>query len=73
MTTLETILTAAVSLLTCSNIIQIFYIRATQKKLNAEAMGTTDNVLYKRIAYLDERITKLEDLACFDKSCKNRI
>ncbi|NCC99989.1 MAG: hypothetical protein EOL95_09870 [Bacteroidia bacterium] len=72
MSTLELILSAVSTVLTASNVVEIFYIRATRKRMQAEASEKSDAVLYKRIAYLDERVSKLEELACFDKDCKYR-
>jgi len=72
MTTLELILSTCTTLLVSSNVVQVFYIRATRKKLTAEASASTDAVLYKRIEYLEKRVSNLEKLACYDSDCKYR-
>ena len=33
----------------------------------------SDKVLMVRIKFLDERVTKLERLACFNTECKQRV
>ena len=35
--------------------------------------GDSDKVLTDRIRFLDERVTNLEELACFKKDCKLRV
>lgn len=80
MTTLEIILTSAVGILTASNFLQFFSIKELKAKQRAEITdqqtdteGKKDNILYARIDFLDKRITKLEELACFNADCKNRV
>ncbi len=80
MGTLEIVLTSLVSILTASNLLQFFSIKEIKSKQKAETKDqetTTkskeDNILYARIDFLDKRITKLEELACFSRDCKQRI
>lgn len=80
MGTLEIILTSLVSILTASNLLQFFSIKEIKNKQKAETKdqetstkSKEDNILYARIDFLDKRITKLEELACFSSDCKQRI
>ena len=80
MNTLEIILTSLVSILTASNLLQFFSIKQIKAKQDAETKdqetttkGRKDNILYARIEFLDKRITKLEELACFNVDCKQRV
>jgi len=54
------------------NVVQLVMLKETKKKATAEAMQLTDSVLLKRIDFLDERVTRLEKVACFDLDCKVR-
>lgn len=79
MSTLEIILTAISGILTASNFAQFVGIRSLRRKVSSEADivkteadKAQDSVLYKRIEFLDARVTKLEQIACFDKDCKLR-
>ena len=72
MTTFEIILSSVITLLASGNIIQFFMFRSVKKKADAEAMLLNDSVLLKRIDFLDERVTRLEKVACFDLDCKIR-
>lgn len=72
MTTIEIILSFASTLLASGNVVQFFVIRSVKKKADAEAMLLNDSVLLKRIDFLDERVTRLEKVACFDLDCKIR-
>ena len=69
---LELILSFLASGSLVGNIIQFVTLRAVRKQKMAEASKTMDEVLYRRIDFLDERVTNLEKLACFDKECKLR-
>lgn len=80
MSTLEIILSSLVTFLTASNVVQFFSIKQIKAKQDAETKDqetTTkskeDNILYARIDFLDKRITKLEELACFNVDCKQRV
>lgn len=72
MTTLEIILTVITSSSFIANIVQFFTLKSTRKKAGADAAKAFDEVLLKRIDFLDARITKLEEVACFDRDCKFR-
>ena len=61
------------------NIAQFVSLRAIRKeaaanasKATASALGELDNVLYKRIVKLDERVSALEELACYRSDCDHR-
>jgi len=80
MSTLEIILSSLVTFLTASNVVQFFSIKQIKAKQDAETKdqetttkGRKDNILYARIEFLDKRITKLEELACFNVDCKQRV
>ena len=72
MTISEIILSIATTVSTSGNIAQFLHVRSLQKKAAAEADTAADLVLYKRIEFLDERVSRLEKLACFDHDCKQR-
>lgn len=76
MSKLELILTAITAILTGGNFLQFISIRQIREKMNGENKKQhienrkeSDEVLYKRIHFLEERITRLEKLACFDSDC----
>ena len=73
MTTFEIILTALTSTSLVGNVVQFFTLRSARKKAMAEATQANDAVLLKRIEFLDERVTRLEQLACYRKDCKDRV
>ena len=72
MTTFEIILSLISSTSVIGNVVQLVLLKETKKKATAEAMQLTDSVLLKRIDFLDERVTRLEKVACFDLDCKVR-
>lgn len=72
MTIAEIILAIATCISSAGNAVQFFSLRALRKKMKAEANGATDDVLYKRIVFLEDRVTKLEALACYDSDCRMR-
>lgn len=72
MTTFEIILSLISSTSVIGNVVQLVMLKETKKKATAEAMQLTDSVLLKRIDFLDERVTRLEKVACFDSDCKVR-
>jgi len=72
MTTIEIILSLISSTSVIGNVVQLVMLKETKKKATAEAMQLTDSVLLKRIDFLDERVTRLEKVACFDLDCKVR-
>lgn len=47
--------------------------KSDKKKNTSEATQLSDDVFYKRIEWMEQRITKLETFACFDSDCKKRI
>lgn len=61
MSILDVILTSLVSVLTGSNVYTIFYIKSLKKVQAAKADEAADAVLYKRLTFLDERVSVLED------------
>lgn len=65
MSNIELILTALTAVFGGGNIVQFIQLRHQQKT-------NDENVLLKRIEFLDERITRLEKLACFDEDCPKR-
>ena len=73
MTTIEIILTALTGTSLAGNVVQFVTLRASRKKAMADATQTNDAVLLKRIEFLDERVTRLEQLACYRKDCKDRV
>ena len=79
MTTLEIILSVITVICSSGNIAQFVSLRAIRKeatanasKATASALGELDNVLYKRIVKLDERVSALEELACYRSDCDRR-
>lgn len=86
MSILEITLTTLTAILTGSNFLQFFSLRSMRRKMDEEANKVaaeveqmevatdtqSDAVLYKRIAFLDERVERLEKMACFDRDCKLR-
>lgn len=73
MSKFEIILSILTSTSLVGNAVQFVTLRATKKKATAEATQATDAVLLKRIEFLDERVTRLEQLACYRKDCKDRV
>ena len=69
----EILLSILTLILSGANVTQFLYIRSNKQKQQAEADSSKDCVLYKRIEFLDQRITKLESMVCFKKDCKDRI
>lgn len=69
----EIILSVLTVILSGANVTQFLYIKSNKQKQQAEADSTKDCVLYKRIEFLDERITKLESMVCFKRECKERV
>ncbi len=45
----------------------------TRKSVQIKNASDKDDVLLKRIDFLDKRISKLEQNACFQKDCEKRI
>ena len=79
MTTLEIILSVVTVICSSGNIVQFIFLRAIRKeaaanvsKATASAMAELDNVLYKRLVHLDERVSALEELACYRGDCDRR-
>ena len=79
MTTLEIILSVITVICSSGNIAQFVSLRAIRKesdanasKAAASATAEVDNVLYKRLIHLDERISALERLACYRSDCDRR-
>lgn len=66
---LEIILTALGST-SATSIVNYFIFR---KKYKAENTGASDQVLYNRIEFLEQRLNKLEQYQCFKKTCTDRI
>lgn len=73
MTTIEYILSAVTSTSLVGNVMQFVTMRAARRKSEAEASTASDSVLYKRIEFLDERVTRLEKMSCYRGDCKDRI
>lgn len=69
----EILLSILTLILSGANVTQFLYIRSNKQKQQAEADSSKDCVLYKRIEFLDQRITKLESMVCFKKDCKERV
>lgn len=73
MTTIEIILSFVTTLCAGGNVAQFVMLRSAKRKAQAEAQAEYDAVLLKRIEFLDERVTRLEALACYRKDCKDRV
>ena len=73
MSPLEIVLSVLTAVLGSTSLVEIFSIRALRKKAQADAAGLTDQVLINRINFLDERLTALENRACFRENCKQRM
>lgn len=80
MTTLEIILSVVTVICSSGNIAQFVSLRAIRKeavanasKAAASATAEVDNVLYKRLEYLDRRVSALEELACYRTDCHRRF
>lgn len=73
MSTFEIILSVLTSTSIAGNVAQFITLRAQRKKSMAEANKENDSVLYKRIEFLDERVTRLEQLACYRAKCNDRL
>lgn len=69
----EILLSILTIILSGANVTQFLYIRSNKQKQQAEADSSKDCVLYKRIEFLNQRITKLESMVCFKKDCKERV
>ncbi len=69
MTSLELILTSTTSLLAGGNVFQLV---ASRRKRRAESSAASDQVLFNRIEFLEKRIEKLEQNACFKDNCPDR-
>lgn len=74
------ILSFVTVLLTGTNILQFFVIKAYKRKHNAEATrAEIDNLnividgLKKEVERLEKRLTDLEDKVCYDSDCQRRI
>ena len=80
MTTLEIILSVVTMICSGGNIVQFVSLRAIRKEATANASKAVasataegDNVLYRRLEYLDKRVSALEDLACYRTDCHRRF
>lgn len=80
MTVLEIILSVVTVVCSGGNIVQFVSLRAIRKEATANASKATasataelDNVLYKRLEYLDTRVSALEQLACYRTDCHKRF
>ena len=74
MTTFELILSVLTSSSLVGNIVQFVQIRSVKKKAQAEATREMDAVLYKRIEFLDERISRMEKLVCLRaQKCSEKL
>ena len=80
MTSLEIILSVVTVICSSGNIVQFVSLQATRKEMMANASKATasataelDNVLYKRLEYLDTQVSALEKLACYRSDCYKRF
>lgn len=73
MTTLEIILSVVTVICSTGNIAQFVSLRAIRKESTANASKAADEVLYRRFKFLEDRVTALENLACYRSDCHRRF
>lgn len=67
---IEILISSILSSSTVGAIVAAIFNRRQSRIQNNAA---NDAILLKRIEFLDQRITKLEALSCYDLDCKKRV
>ena len=62
-----------ITIVSSSTISSVVIALINRKGTKIKNLGDKDSVLMKRIEFLDERVTKLEKLSCYDLDCQKRI